>query len=56
MLYVIARNASDRPTLQHRLLDGSASQTLCGVKMTDWSRSYQTEPIKSVLCRRCAQA
>lgn len=53
-LYVIARNRRSRPTLQHKLLDGAASITACGQQMTLWSRSYQTEPIEAVLCKKTA--
>jgi len=51
-LYVIARNKSGRPTLQHRLLDGTASITSCGRVMELWSRAYQLKPIPEVLCKQ----
>lgn len=49
-LYVIARNAAGRPTLQHLLLEGAASITACGQTVTLWSRAYQIDPIPEVLC------
>lgn len=52
--YVIARNAGGRPTLQHKLVDGSASETKCGYNMDGWSRSFSTKPIEAVLCRLAA--
>lgn len=50
--YVIARNAWDRPTLQHRLVKGSSDYTGCGLIITTWSRAYQTKPIDAVLCKQ----
>lgn len=51
-VYVIARNASGRPTLQHKLMPGAASLTACGTPIESWSRAYQSEPIHEVLCKR----
>ncbi len=53
-VYVIARNNSGRPTLQHALSGGTASQTLCGTDVTHWSRGFQSRPIPEVLCLRCS--
>lgn len=50
--YVIARNAWGRPTLQHRLLDGTATQTGCGHVITGWSRHYMREKIEAILCKQ----
>jgi hypothetical protein len=55
MIYVIARNNSGRPTLQHRLVDGTSGFTLCGLEMYNWSRGFQKKPIEQVLCKRCAK-
>lgn len=53
VLYVIARNESGRPTLQHRLSDGTSSVLDCdGRDITGWSRAYQTDAIEEVLCRK----
>lgn len=52
MRYVIARNHSKRPTLQHLVLNATRF-TACGVPMTDWSRAYQNEPIPAILCLKC---
>jgi len=49
-LYVIARSASGRPTLQHKLVDGTASVTCCGRVMDGWSRAFMTKRIDEVLC------
>lgn len=49
-VYVIARNAGGRPTLQHKLVDGTASVTCCGREMTGWSRHYSPKPIPQLLC------
>ena len=51
-LYAIARNASGRPTLQHKLPVGVGTLTACGTNMEVWSISYQNTPIPSVLCRK----
>jgi hypothetical protein len=51
MKYVIARNRSKRPTLQHVLhKDG---RTVCGLDMMGWSREYSSQPIPTLLCFRC---
>jgi hypothetical protein len=51
-MYVIARNARGRPTLQHLLLPGVASITACGQQVELWSRAYQSDPIPEVLCKK----
>lgn len=57
MTYVIARTASKRPTLQHKLASDSVwpDSTECGLDITKWSRAYQAEPITEILCRKCAR-
>lgn len=50
--YVIARNRWGRPTLQHKLTRGSSRHTGCGQDMTDWSRSYQSNQIEAVFCKK----
>lgn len=55
-VYVIARTASGRASLQHRLSDGSASRTLCGLVMDGWTRWYGNFRIDPVFCRTCARA
>lgn len=52
IVYVVARNGSDRPTLQHKLVDGTATRTLCGRDISSWSRAYQASPIDVILCRQ----
>jgi hypothetical protein len=51
-VYVIARNAGGRPTLQHKLVDGTASVTECGTDVSSWSRAYSYKRIEEVLCKR----
>lgn len=53
IVYIVARSFSGRPTLQHKLKSRSSAHTLCGTDTSEWSRAYQTEPIKAILCRRC---
>lgn len=53
--YVVARNATGRPTLCHRVSAHSASQTACGTDVRTWSRAYSPEPIEVLYCRRCAK-
>lgn len=50
--YVIARNFTGRPTLQHRLANDSFDETACGLPITSWSRAFQDYPIHEVLCKR----
>lgn len=54
MIYVIARNAHGRPTLQHRLVMGSTYPTMtgCGLVIDAWSRSYSSQRIDAVFCKR----
>jgi hypothetical protein len=51
-VYVVARNGSDRPVLQHQLQDGQASFTKCGVDVRPWSRQYTHVRLDAILCRR----
>lgn len=53
-LYVLARNAGGRPTLQHKLVDGSSSMTACGYDCSGWSRAYMPRRIDEILCRKRA--
>ena len=50
--FVIARNHLGRPTLMHRLVDGQASITACGVDTSAWSRAFTRSPIEEILCKR----
>lgn len=52
-MYIIARTASKRPTLQHILYGGSVTLTLCGISARRWSRVYMGTEIPTLLCRRC---
>lgn len=53
-LYVIARGMSGRPTCQHLLVDGTSSETRCGLDISGWSRSFMKLPIEAVLCKKGA--
>ena len=57
-MYIIARTASKRPSLQHRLVLGEdgAHITSCGLDVSMWSRAYQNKPIPQVLCVRCRKS
>jgi len=50
-MYVIARNASGRPTVQHRLNDRDNTRTGCGYDMSPWSRAYMNVKYKAVFCK-----
>lgn len=54
--YVIARTASHRPSLMHRVEPSDLSQTLCGLDMTGWSREYLAAPLDTMVCWRCEPA
>ena len=57
-MYVLARTASKRPTLQHRLVSGEdgSQLTACGLDVTQWSRAYQNKSIPQILCIRCTKS
>lgn len=50
-IFVVARNAHGRPTLQHKLIDRRTSMTACGRDISGWSRAYSAEPIQPILCK-----
>lgn len=52
-MFVIARSASKRPTLMHKLSTGSSSLTACGISTAGWSRAYFDKPIPQVMCLHC---
>ncbi len=56
--YVVARGLSGRPTVQHRLVAGSAHYTGCGRDLAALSRSYTHEVLEAILCKQggCHQA
>lgn len=51
-IFIIARTASGRPSLQHAL-SGDHVTTRCGLDTTLWSRAYQAMPISQVVCKKC---
>lgn len=53
-VYVVARNSSGRPVLQHKLIDGQATHTSCGQDVTPWSRQYTHIRLEAILCLRGA--
>lgn len=56
--YVVARGLSGRPTVQHKLVPGSATSTGCGRNLSGLSRSYTTDILEAILCKQngCHQA
>lgn len=52
-MFTIARTASGRPSLQHLMEEGSWDTTACGLPVGRWSRAWQHDPIKEVLCKKC---
>ena len=49
-LFVIARNASGRPCLQHKLVDGQTERTACGRDLSNWSRELIRQRLDAILC------
>jgi hypothetical protein len=43
-----------RPSVQHLLNDYQATITACGVDVSEMSRSFQNDPIESILCLKSA--
>ena len=56
IVYVIARSASGRATLQHELEHGSAEETICGRSMTGWSRHFSDTRIDVVFRLACGRS
>lgn len=54
-MYIIARTATKRPTLQHKI-GGLRLLTACGLDASNWSRAYQREAIPAILCKKCEAA
>lgn len=50
--YVVGRGLSGRPTVQHKLVAGSAVDTGCGRNLAECSRSYTHEVLEAILCRQ----
>lgn len=53
MLYVIARARHGRVTVQHIVNPRDPEYSACGRFTGEWSRAYQREPIKEILCKQC---
>lgn len=54
--YVLARNGSGRPTLQHEVARNTTFRfTKCGIDITHWSLAWQSKPIEPLLCHRCGK-
>jgi hypothetical protein len=51
MKYVIARNASGRPTLQHAVRD--TETTMCGYYIGEWTRFWSNQRMTQMFCKRC---
>ncbi len=56
MSFVVARTRRGRPTLMHELVQGSATFTLCGLSVIEWSRAYFDNTIPQIQCIRCRRA
>jgi len=58
-MYIVARSAKQRPTLQHEVSSSSLKNpmTLCGIspRALSWSYSVQTGPLSAILCIKCKQ-
>lgn len=54
----MARGLSGRPTVQHKLVTGSAADTGCGRDLSGLSRSYTDQVLEAILCKQagCHQA
>lgn len=53
-MYVLARNASGRPMLQH--ITAADGYTRCGYSLQGWSREYTSIKLPILLCKKCAKA
>jgi hypothetical protein len=51
--YVVARSASRRATLQHRVESPGDIITSCGRSMVGWSRSFMARCIPEIYCLLC---
>lgn len=52
-LWVVSRNATNRPTLMHAVDAYSDHTSVCGVEIGSWSRHFLTAPLPFVGCKRC---
>ena len=55
MKYVIARNAGNRPTLQHAATGYRSNNAVCGQDLTTWTRVWSDAPLGALLCMKCAR-
>lgn len=53
MLWFMARTASKRPSLIHKIDTERYGYTVCGLEVTRWSRVYIETPFPEVQCMRC---
>lgn len=51
--FVVARSASGRATLMHRIGNVELMVTACGLDINVWSRAYLSEKIPQIMCKRC---
>lgn len=58
MLWVIARNGRNRPTLQHATDPSERDVLICDPNLIidGWSRSYSSQPIPAIACKKCVKA
>ena len=54
-VYGVARSVvTNRPTVQHRMVDFQATNAMCGVDFGHASVSYSNKPIDSIMCLKTA--
>lgn len=52
-VWILARNAGGRATLQHAVDSSSDGTTVCGWPIFGWSRTYTGGPLPVIACKRC---
>lgn len=52
-MYLIARTATKRPSLMHKITEDNYDKTICGLDVSHWSRTYTGTPILVILCMKC---
>lgn len=55
-MFILARTAHGRPSLQHVLVEDFSDETRCGLDVSQWSRAYQATAIKEILCKKCGKS
>lgn len=52
-VFIVARTANGRPSLQHKLSDTDVDRTECGLEIFRWSRAYTRQMVKEIICKKC---